>query len=89
MWLITCIVLFQNARQANELLDILKEANQQISPELLDLAQMAKTMQMEKGKSSKPRTHKYRHYNIGQLPPHDFHYYCVCLYSTIKVWQVL
>ncbi len=46
------VLYSQNARQANELLNILKEANQHISPELLDLAQMAKSTQMEKGKSS-------------------------------------
>ena len=39
----------QNARQASELVDILKEANQQITPELYDMSEMARNMQMEKG----------------------------------------
>lgn len=40
---------FQNSRQAAELVEILKEANQQINSELYELSEMAKTMHMEKG----------------------------------------
>ena len=40
---------FQNARQATELVDILKEAKQQVSGDLYELAEMARTMHMEKG----------------------------------------
>ena len=49
LWFTLIMFFLQNARQASELVDILKEANQQITPELYDMSEMARNMQMEKG----------------------------------------
>jgi hypothetical protein len=40
--------LSQNARQAKDLLDLLREAKQSINPKLYDMVELAKTMHKEK-----------------------------------------